>query len=139
MLAGLLHDVGLAAMRYVSTEVSVVYDRLLQGGCPATYAETVLLGWDHGEIGAEILAGWNFADRLIQAVRWHHQPERSQEKVAGLLYLSEYWDCSEEDLPSSIRLLSAVEMTGLTLDRLRSIEAEWPPQEEDVLTVVLAA
>ena len=100
MLAGLVHDLGLVAMRYLSSEVVCAYDRLRKGGCPPAYAEMILLGSDHGEMGAEILAGWKFDDSLIDAVRWHHQPERSRGPLAGLIYLSEFWHDSEEDLPS---------------------------------------
>ena len=137
MLTGLVHDLGRVAMQYLPADVTTVFSRLQKGGCPPTYVEILLLGSDHGQVGASILTGWSFPHSIVQAVRWHHQPEQSPEELAALLYLAEFWECSEEDLPSSIRLLEALEKTGLTLDRLRTLDAQRQP--EDVLSAVLAA
>jgi HD-like signal output (HDOD) protein len=38
-------------------------------------AEHRILGIDHAEVGAFLLEGWKLPEHLVQAVRWHHQPE----------------------------------------------------------------
>ena len=80
--------------------------------------ETCLSGLCHGEVGAETLRQWKFPETLVEAVRWQHRPERSSSPLASLLYLSEYWSDSEEDLPSCVRLKVACERSGIVLDAL---------------------
>ena len=36
----------------------------------------MVLGTDHAEVGALILHRWSFPSDLVDAVRWHHNPER---------------------------------------------------------------
>jgi hypothetical protein len=91
---------------------------LLEGGCPPAYVERLLLGRDHGEIGAGLLAGWSFPDEFIDAVRFHHQPERSSSKLAALAYLAEFWSGLDEDLPSFGRVEACLSRLDLTLDSL---------------------
>ena len=137
MLAGLMHDIGRAAVASVGPRIASVYTRLLKGDCPPTYAETILLGKDHGEIGADILSSWYFPQSIVEAVRSHHQPERTRNRLAGLLYLSEFWDCSEEDLPSALRLRAAQQICGVTTQQLPEIESRAHPS--DVLSLLLVA
>jgi HD-like signal output (HDOD) protein len=39
-------------------------------------AEAAVLGIDHAEIGARVLAQWSLPENIVHAVRWHHAPER---------------------------------------------------------------
>ena len=45
---------------------------------PIVIAEKEVLKTDHAEIGALILTKWSFPDDIINAVRWHHYPEGSE-------------------------------------------------------------
>jgi putative nucleotidyltransferase with HDIG domain len=111
-LIGLLHDVGKLAIALLSKEVNDSIQRLLAKGCQPAAAESVLCGFDHAEAGAEVLRQWNFEEELIDAVRHHHQPERSKSPLCSILYLTEFWTDSEEDLPSNARLTAALECTN---------------------------
>ena len=93
-------------------------------GCPATYAERLLFGRDHGEIGADILARWSFPAHVIEAVRFHHQPERSRGASAAFVYLLEFWSGVDEDLPSFHRVEECLARTGLSLDALTGSASE---------------
>ena len=77
-----------------------------------------MLGCDHGEIGAGLIAEWNFPDEFIEAVRFHHQPERSDSKLASLAYLAEFWSGLDEDLPSFGRVDACLARVGMTLETL---------------------
>ena len=71
----LLHDLGkLVLGKFVKAEQSKI-DSLVAKGVPFVFAEKEVLKWDHAEIGALILSNWSFPDDLINAVRWHHNPE----------------------------------------------------------------
>ena len=108
-LMGLLHDVGKLAISLLSKNVNDSIERLLSKGCQPAAAETVLCGFDHAEAGAEVLTHWKFEDELVEAVRHHHQPERSGSVMCSILYLTEFSTDSEEDLPSNARLTAALD------------------------------
>lgn len=112
-LAGLLHDVGRIALLALPLYDSVRLRGLEHEGCPALYAENLLLQVDHATLGARIATGWHLPEAMVEAIRWHHQPEKSQQRLAALLYLAEFLSGSEEDLPSVVRLTGALKSMGL--------------------------
>jgi len=118
LILGLVHDFGAMAVQFAPRETRDIYARLVERGCPAAYVERLLFGCDHGEIGADILAQWDFSGSQIEAVRFHHQPERSDCALAAFLYLVEFWSGLDEDLPSFIRVDDCLSRTGLTLEEL---------------------
>jgi putative nucleotidyltransferase with HDIG domain len=74
----LLHDLGkLVLSRFLRAEQSQI-DSLVADGVPIVIAEKEVLKTDHAEIGALILTKWSFPDDIINAVRWHHYPEGSE-------------------------------------------------------------
>ena len=123
LLLGLVHDFGALAIRFAPRETGETYARLVERGCPATYVEHLLFGCDHGEIGAEILTEWNFSDRLIEAVRFHHQPERADGALAALTYLAEFCSGVDEDMPSFNRVEDCLSRTGLSMETLMEVGA----------------
>jgi putative nucleotidyltransferase with HDIG domain len=71
----LLHDLGKMVLgKFVKAE-QLKIDSLVVKGVPYVYAEKEVLKTDHAEIGALILSKWSFPDDLINAVRWHHNPD----------------------------------------------------------------
>lgn len=74
----LLHDLGkLALAKFLKSERSTI-DSLVSAGVPYVIAEKEVFDTDHAEIGALILAKWQFPDDIIHAVQWHHYPEGSE-------------------------------------------------------------
>jgi HD-like signal output (HDOD) protein len=124
LLLGLVHDLGALAVQFAPRKTRDMYARLLERGCPATYVERLLFGCDHGEIGAGILAEWNFSRHLIEAVQFHHQPERSDCVLAAFTYLMEAWSGLDEDLPSFNRMEDCLHRTGLSLEVLAQMETK---------------
>jgi HD-like signal output (HDOD) protein len=118
LVLGLVHDIGAVAVQFLPRDTLVTHRNLVEGGCPPTYVERLLLGRDHGEIGAGLIAQWHFPEEFIDAVRFHHQPERSPSKLASLAYLAEFWSGRDEDLPSFGRVEACLARVGLTLDTL---------------------
>jgi HD-like signal output (HDOD) protein len=107
-LAGLVHDVGRMALLSVPLYDSARLEGLAGSGCPEVYAEDLLLRTNHAELGAQITAQWRLPEDMISAIRLHHHPEKAQSPLAHLLYLAEYLSGAEEDLPSIIRLETAL-------------------------------
>lgn len=118
LILGLLHDLGSMSFEFAPPETRERCARLVERGCPVTYVERLIFGYDHGEAGAEILTQWKFPPGLVEAVRFHHQPERSRSRLTAFLYLVEFWSGLDEDLPSFRRVESSLSRTGLTLETL---------------------
>jgi HD-like signal output (HDOD) protein len=123
-LAGLVHDVGRLAFSIMPAAFLERFYRLTDRGCPAVEVETCLSGLCHGEVGAQTLVQWKFPGALVEAVRWHHRPERSSSSMTSLLYLAEVVSESEEDLPSAIRMRTACRLTGIDPEALADFNRE---------------
>jgi putative nucleotidyltransferase with HDIG domain len=120
-LAGLLHDIGRLAFAMMPVAFHERFQRLTDGGCPLVEVEMCLSGRTHGEVGAETLTQWKFPLEMVEAVRWHHRPERSTSPLASLLYLAEFVAESQEDLPSYVRMNTATRLAGISMGFLSEI------------------
>ena len=119
----LLHDLGkLVLGKFVKAEQPKI-DSLVAKGVPFVYAEKEVLKTDHAEIGALILSKWSFPDDLINAVRWHHNPEGldNSNLHAEIVYLANLMCHSNVDSESDDELLNMPYSS--VLDRL-GIESE---------------
>ena len=112
-LAGLVHDIGRLAFSMMPAAFLNRFDRLTGAGCPPIAVEMCLSGLCHGEAGAETLVQWKFPEAIVDAVRWHHRPERSSHSLPSLIYVAEFLNGSEEDLPSYVRLNTACRQAGI--------------------------
>jgi HD-like signal output (HDOD) protein len=113
-LAGLVHDIGRLAMARLPEPYQSQFHQLAEMGCEPFLIERVLSGFSHAEAGSRALKLWNFPEDFVEAIGFHHQPERSQGKCAALLYLTEHWTDSCEDVPSALRFRAALERLGMT-------------------------
>ncbi len=124
-LAGLVHDIGRLCLMSMPGRLTEDYHALIEQGCEQTAVEMLVCGFDHGHAGAEALNRWRFPTQLVEAVRYHHAPEGGESPIASLLYLTEFWSHSCEDLPSTFRLLRAAQATGLSLEGLDTRNLSW--------------
>lgn len=120
-LTGLIHDIGRLAFSIMPPAFMERFHRLTDGGCPVVEVEMCLSGRCHGEVGSETLEQWKFPADIVEAVRWHHRPERSTHPLSSLLYLAEFITDSQEDLPSYIRLNTACTQAGITMPALTDL------------------
>lgn len=120
-LAGLIHDIGRLAFAMMPVAFQERFQRLTDGGCPLAEVEMCLAGRTHADVGAETLTQWKFPLEIVEAVRWHHRPERSSLPLASLLYLAEFLVESQEDLPSYVRINSATRLAGISMGSLADI------------------
>ncbi len=132
-LGGLMHDVGRLAIEMLDEETLAKRRRLGESGVPVLWLDLVTCGYDHAELGGELLQRWNFPSSVSESVALHHSPERTASKLASLLYLAETRSSESEDQPSAIKLNYALQTTGLTREQLR----ESAPK--DLFTSIIAA
>jgi putative nucleotidyltransferase with HDIG domain len=114
-LAGLLHDVGRLAIEKLDQTLLEVRSRLMEQGIPPVWVDLVTCWHDHGEIGGALLEKWNLPLGLVDAVKFHHLPERSDGELTSVVYLAELRSGGDEDFHSAPRLDYALDVTGLSL------------------------
>ncbi len=77
--AGLLHDLGRVLMAANVPEIyAEVSKDMTADVLPRWRVEQELLGFDHAVVGANALNAWGMAPTIVEAVRWHHQPQFGQ-------------------------------------------------------------
>lgn len=102
-IAGLVHDVGKIVMAWSFPDhFAEIHNIAKQGECDLIEIERCILGMDHAELGALYLERHKLPELMVNAARFHHQPEKSEEhtqiiaavQIADLLLRSEQIGCS---------------------------------------------
>lgn len=97
-IAGLVHDVGKIVMASTFPDhFTEIHRQAVQGVRDLTEIENDVLGIDHAELGALYLERQRLSELLVQAARFHHQPEKAKShghliasvQIADLLIRSE--------------------------------------------------
>ena len=126
-LLGLMHDIGRLLLNIAPPHVNAARKRLEKNGCESQIAELLVCGTDHAGAGALVLDHWNFPLSFVEAVRFHHEPQATDSKLAALLYVVEFWAESNEDPASQVRLSIALERLGLSQDFVTQMRLKRPP------------
>lgn len=89
---GLLHDLGKLVMdMYLAKEYAKVARHAADKGILIRQAEMELLGFDHCAVGSQVAEKWNLPPSLIQAIRYHHDPEKagSPSRIAAIVQMAD--------------------------------------------------
>ena len=82
-----LRDIGkLILHEYVGDIFKTLEAEALESKQGFDEAERHLLGFSHSELGEVIGKKWNFPERMIYAIRYHHKPSELKEKVSDDVY-----------------------------------------------------
>jgi putative nucleotidyltransferase with HDIG domain len=140
--AALLHDVGkLVLGEFVAGDFSEI-EKAVSQGVTFEAAEEMVLGTNHADIGARILNQWSLPPGIVNAVRWHHDPESADSTdtmldivhVANVLCLMIGVGVGRDGLrhqPSSV----VVDRLGLAshhLEKVASQTMQWVEELSDV-------
>jgi len=136
---GLLHDIGKLVLGWFVKEHFKVINQLRSNGIHLVVAENMVLGTDHAEIGAQILAQWSFPPIVVNAVRVHHNLELLHNKNMqnDLLYLANIF-CQKngESFPKAANSGSInpalKERLGIEPDKLESISNQIAKLVDDI-------
>jgi HD-like signal output (HDOD) protein len=126
-LLGLMHDIGRLLLSLVPRQAAAVRKRLVSNGCESAIAELLVYGTDHAGAGAMVLEHWNFPPSYVEAVRFHHEPQATESRLAALLYIAEFWTESNEDPASQVRLSAALKRLGLSQEFVTKLRAPRMP------------
>ncbi|MGD1970549.1 MAG: HDOD domain-containing protein [Desulfobacterales bacterium] len=84
LTAALLHDLGKLVMGdFVQADLREI-EKMAAKGISFEVAEAFVTGTDHAEVGARILKRWSLPPELVNAVRWHHDPDSAKDSAGGL-------------------------------------------------------
>jgi len=77
--SGLLHDIGkLILIDNLPDQYSKAMDISTSERIPVFLAEREVFGTTHAEVGAYLLGLWGLDESVVEAIAYHHQPERCQ-------------------------------------------------------------
>ena len=91
-ISGLIHDIGkLVILTVFPSQFARVAARQDEPAFNMYQWEENLFGASHGEIGQNLLERWSFPKKLVDAVGFHHQPEKAGENTpaAALIYFAD--------------------------------------------------
>lgn len=88
--AALLHDIGKLIMaRFISREIlELLQQGRLEGKLTALEAEAKILGVHHGELGGIIAQHWQFPDRVVKGIVFHHHPDAGGDSICDVVYMA---------------------------------------------------
>lgn len=87
-LSGLVHGIGIIIFeQYFHIKFMVALLLSQKENIPLVKAEEEALGVDHCEVGAWLGKKWNMPPDVVECVRWHHDPEKSDPKYRPLVNL----------------------------------------------------
>jgi putative nucleotidyltransferase with HDIG domain len=83
--AALLIDIGKTVLgTFIAIDSAPILDCAYDQGMSFDDAERFVLGIDHAEVGAVLLKNWGIPENIVNIVRFHHQPEKSETHCQAL-------------------------------------------------------
>lgn len=92
-LAGILHDIGrLVIFKQEPALARDAFFRSKERQENIYLSERELIGFDHADVGRELLKAWQLPPRLVEAVACHHQPHTARlfPVEAAIIHTSDY-------------------------------------------------
>jgi len=140
----LLHDIGKLILGHFVKDEQATIEKIAGTGVPYVVAENMVLGTDHAEVGAQILTHWSFPRDVIDAVRWHHDPDFTERPHAStdIVYLANLLcqtgvNGSETDAYSADLSPAVIERLGLDIAQFDDIKvrvSQWVDELSEALT-----
>ena len=146
-VAGLLHDIGkLIIAQRLPTERKMITLEVENGQRSELEVEQDFLGFNHAEVGGELMKQWNMPETLFESVAYHHDPRRAEVGVMEtcLVHLANiFTDEAEQGLDmsgnTSLQEIDnyAWKMTGLDESVKEHVYREAGPLFAEALETIL--
>ena len=143
--AALLHDIGKLLMGQHIQDYMEKIDAEVTSEKPFQTVERDVLGTDHAEIGARILQNWSFPFNVVNAVRWHHEPDEAPQPcvmtdvvhIANVLCLMLGIGTSREGLhyEPSMQATERIGLKATMMEKLASQTLMWIEELNEILVV----
>jgi len=144
-IMGLLHDIGSLVLYHQQPELSrQALETAIEKCVPLHLAERELFGFDHGEVGAELMRSWNLPDCFVETALHHHQPSAAERYrlETATVHLADVITGMAHSTASGTGQVpvlepGAWELTGLTVDIMEPVVAEADAQFEEARAALL--
>lgn len=126
-IAGLMHDIGRLVIAYkLPAESREILQTVKQQQIPLHQAEQAILGFDHAQVGAELMKVWALPASHQAAARNHHKPELGQDFSldASIVYVANLITELAETGEYDANWLSDVPAEILELTRISTVDIE---------------
>ncbi len=93
-IGGLLHDIGqLIILNKLPEMAREAHLRAKDSDLPLTEVEREVIGFDHAQVGAELLRFWRLPVNILDAVEFHHQPGEAKDAPvnAALVHIANHF------------------------------------------------
>lgn len=88
-VVGLLHDIGKNVLEIYDKDVAREIPKLIKSGSDRLKIEKNLFGFNHAEIGGQLVRKWNLPVIIENCVRYHHNPQDSDDiSTVGVVYIA---------------------------------------------------
>lgn len=117
-VAGLLHDIGqLVIFSQLAEESHQLLTRAMEDveETAISVYEHEVLGFDHAELGAELVAHWHLPELFAITIRYHHRPEDADTLQA---------ECAIVHIANSVAVLAELDSTDIS-------ETDAPPIQRE--------
>ncbi len=144
---GLLHDIGsLVLYRQRPEQSRQALQLATEESLQLHLAEQEIFGFNHCEVGSELMHAWNLPDGFIETTRHHHQPsaaERYRLETASI-HLADVISGMAHNTGSDTDQSPALEpgtweLTGLSVDIVEPVTSEADNQFEEARAALLPA
>ena len=140
-LGGMLHDIGsLIIFKESPEDAKKVLMRCKESGENLFKVEKEILGYDHAEVGALLLAEWKLDDRLVEIVKYHHQPANAGDylmetcivaRADALVYEMKIGNSGEPGVPELDPMV--LEMTPISDEEINKLKEEIAAKVDDTV------
>ena len=118
--AGVMHDLG---KMILATNMPVEYGRVLSQAVkkkqPLWMAEWENIGTTHAEIGAYLLGLWGLPDDVVEAVAYHHTPDRCKHIGFCPMTAVHIADALDNEFDSAVSKIQPAELSQSYIDKLK--------------------
>ncbi len=133
--AGLIHDVGKLVLDPYVLERKDLFTTFLAGGKESFLsAEKEILGFDHGEMAAELCTNWHVPQDLATAIRHHHCPAASNgSQLAYIVHMADIialmsgmgtgLDGMQYHMDQEVMAMLGMKSDGMSLIMIQIVEA----------------
>ena len=143
-VAGLMHDIGRLIIAYkLPAQCREILQTMKQDHVPLYKAEQLILGFDHAQVGAELMKAWSLPVSHQSAARYHHEPETDQDysMETSIVYLAnlitELAESGEHDTNCLDQVPSGIlELTQVSSADIEEILIEARDQFIDTLCLI---
>ena len=145
-VAGLMHDIGRLVIAFkLPSECRQVLNHMKENQLSLHVAEKDILGFDHAEVGAELMKAWSLPYTHQLAALNHHAPENANDCMleASIVFLANTITELAEAGTDNVDVLKSVpeqiwEITNVSIDDIEDILVEARDQFIDALSLIRA-